>query len=823
MKLIFSVILSIFAVGAMAQQVTVKGRVVGSDTGEGEVGAIVQFIDPDAAKAVAFTSADDEGYFSHNLKGGRQYKLLISNLGRKDVESSFSLGLETLNLGSFPMEDDASQLDAASITAQKVLVKMDVDKMTYNVSEDTDSKSSTVLDMLRKVPMVTVDAQDNITVNGSSSFLVTVDGKPNQMLSKNASTVFKMMPASAIKDIEVITNPGVKYDAEGVGGVLNLVTGAAAGSAGGSVTDGQYGSLSLTSGTSQNNIGGMFTMQRGKFSASLNASYGYQRLGDIHVLNETVTTSGYSKNAGTSSQRTPFAWGDLSLSYEPDTLNLISFSGGLMSYNLKQHAVMDMYSGLDRNTSELAYGSDSRSRSRSGNFNVGADWQHRFAGSADKVFTLSYRGGFNPGKSWSKGYFTPESAFLPSRLNDGRTTSDEHTVQADLTVPAGRTGKLSAGTKFTYRKSSSVQDLFLRTGEGGDFVLDPASAVDYTYGNKIGAAYLEYSVNVGKIGVKAGARYEYTWQDITYSKGAGQDYSARYGFLVPTASVQYSLAPTQNIGLSYNMRINRPGIGYLNPFVDTSDPSHVSFGNPDLDVAKNHNISLVYNFYCPVFMVSATLRHSRTGGGISDYTYNDKDVLFTTYGNIVKTQTSGLSIFGNVNLGRSTRVYANLSSDYSDMRSAVLGYKSGHWATNVYMGAQQTVFWDLRLSENLILSPRHYSLQGWNSGFRAAILSVSKSFLEDRLTVSVTGVSPLDGRYAKFRNVSSGGTYSMDNVVKVPIRQAMVSLSWKFGKVGSASVKKAARSIENDDVVDKSAQDATGGAAGSLTGGAGAR
>ena len=99
---------------------------------------------------------------------------------------------------------------------------MDVDKMTYDVQNDVDSKSNTLLNMLRKVPMVSVDGQDNITVNGKSSFKVYIDGKPNAMFSSNTSQIFKSIPASAVKSIEVITNPGAKYDAEGIGGILNL-------------------------------------------------------------------------------------------------------------------------------------------------------------------------------------------------------------------------------------------------------------------------------------------------------------------------------------------------------------------------------------------------------------------------------------------------------------------------------------------------------------------------------------------------------------------------------------------------------------------------
>ena len=335
--------------------------------------------------------------------------------------------------------------------------------------------------------------------------------------------------------------------------------------------------------------------------------------------------------------------------------------------------------------------------------------------------------------------------------------------------------------------------------------MDEVRTVDYRYLNKIGAAYLEYSLNIGKVGLKAGGRYEHTWQDIKYRTVAGQDYSTDYGFFVPTASVQYSLGMTQNIGLSYNMRIERPGIGFLNPFVNTTDPTHIHVGNPDLDVAKSHNISLVYNYYNPLIMMNITARYGRTNNGISEYTVAGDEVLTSTYGNIVKSEVAGISWFGNINLGKTSRVYANLSANYQDLRSKVLGYTSGHWNTSAYIGAQQTIFWDLRLSENVILSPKNYQLQSWMSGFKAGVLSVAKSFLDDKLTFTLTGISNLNRGKAKFQNYSAGNGFTSMTTVRVPIRQAMFSVTWNFGKAGSAKVKKAERTIQKDDIVDKPA------------------
>ena len=200
MKKIFSITLFVFisSVLTFAQQATVTGIVLDSLSREGEPAAIIQFFKaPDMEKPVAFTTTGTDGKFAQTLTGKGEYRLLFSNMGRKTVTRDFTLDgtLSSVDLGTILVQDDVQTLKAGSVTAQRPLVRMEVDRMTYDVANDVDSKTNTVLDMLRKVPMVSVDGQDNITVNGSSSFVVYVDGKPNQMISSNPSVVFKMMPA----------------------------------------------------------------------------------------------------------------------------------------------------------------------------------------------------------------------------------------------------------------------------------------------------------------------------------------------------------------------------------------------------------------------------------------------------------------------------------------------------------------------------------------------------------------------------------------------------------------------------------------------------
>ena len=273
-QILTSLLLAVlFSTALSAQRTVVTGDILDALTRQGEPAAVLQFFRADdASKPVAYTTTDLDGAFSQVLTGKGSYTLLFSGIGRQERKVPFTLdGEESLDLGDILIEDDIEALAEASVTAQRPLVKMEVDRMTYNVADDVDSQTATVLDMLRKVPMVTVDGQDNITVNGSSSFQVTVDGKPSQMFSGNPSQIFKMMPASYVKDIQVITNPGVRYDAEGVGGVLNLVTNREA-TGGESMADAFYGSARVM-GSTRGGGGGLFlTQQAGKFTWSLNSN-----------------------------------------------------------------------------------------------------------------------------------------------------------------------------------------------------------------------------------------------------------------------------------------------------------------------------------------------------------------------------------------------------------------------------------------------------------------------------------------------------------------------------------------------------------------------
>jgi len=627
------------------------------------------------------------------------------------------------------------------------------------------------------------------------------------------------MPASSVKEIEVITNPGAKYDAEGTGGVLNLVTAAGAGEK--LVKDGVYGTVGA-GGSYNGRFSEDYTLylnaQKGRWTFGADLYGGYHKNPTYKVDED----SGLEQSGAYMQQLrhfegkgdTPMVFGNMSASFELDTLNLFTANVGLSSY----HSRAD-YDELTRvlagstaaDVSPLySYGSMSRGKNDYTGLDGSIDWQHTSRTTCERFFTLSYRYSGNPVNEYTARSFNALSGVVPisldGRISDGSTMASEHTLQGDFTTPVGKGKTLSSGVKYIFRHHGS--DSEYRT-EGAAL---PTEITDYAWYNHIAAIYGEFAGTWGKIVTKAGLRYEYTWQSVDYNAGSGADFDKRYGNLVPSLSLQYNIGPMNNLGLSYNMRIRRPGIAYLNPYVNMADPSAIAYGNTGLEAEKKHTVNLVYNTFSPKLMVNATLRHSFGNDGITSYNfYDDGGIYNTTYGNIIKSRETGLNLFVNWTASKATRVFANTSLSYCDMRSRQISAANYGWQGSVNGGVQQTLPKDFMLSSYLMVSSSSVSLQGDGSGFSGVVLGLSKKMLEDRLSLSLSGFSNLTGGSMRFDTHTSGPGFYHNQTIRVPVRSISFHVGYTFGKK-AIEVKKTRRSISNDDEVGASSRQSTTGA-----------
>ena len=803
-KTIFTIVLSIIATLAMAQKTVITGVLVDSTLQEAEPYATVRIFKAGKQKnPVAMGLTDLDGRFRQEVSGSGKHIVQLSSVGKRDVVRQITLGKEQkIDLGTILISEDATMLKGVEIIAQKPLVKMEVDKMSYNVQEDNDSKASTVLDMLRKVPMVTVDGEDNISVNGSSSFKVYVDGKPNMMMSSAPSQVFKAMPAAMVKSIEVVTNPGAKYDAEGGAGVLNIVMNKEAAAAmGGGSMDGYNGNVRVQAGNKSWGGSAFVSGQKGKLTFSANAMYNHSNPGETTTTMEREQLGAVTSMMETESRskpKTPFGMGNLSLSYEIDSMSTLGFTAGITSFNMKNNGYSKTLMGGTMYGNGYSYGTTTDTKMGRTSFNGSLDYQRFLNAARTSSLTLTYQLTYAPTNNETDSKFDLLSSDymgmdLTDRFSKNKERTTDHIFQADYTTPLSSAITLNAGLKFSHRKATSDAKYYLED------VYAPNLSSEYKYNNSILASYAEFVSKFGKWGMKAGVRYEQTWQKVNYELGNGEDFKTNYGNLVPSASLSYNFAPTTNIGLTYNMRISRPGITYLNPYVDRSNPTALTYGNPDLETEKIHSLGLVFNSFTSKLMLNLNLRHSFTDNAIEQFSFYDSDnLLNTTYDNTAKNHVTSFNAYIQWMLHKNTRLFLNGGVDYSDMRSEALDLKNSGWHANAMLGLQQTLPADFKLGAYLITSTKRYNLQGWSTGFNLLAANISKTLFNDKLTLTLSAMTPIgNGGKLNIESYTHGKDFTNHMQVKVPLQSFSISIAYNFGNTKKQFRQHQSR-VEND-------------------------
>ena len=789
------------ATPTQAQNYSVVGTVVDSLTLEGEPSATLRVLkqpqqQPADTIPVAMGVTDMQGRFQLAIKQQGSYQLVVTSVGRTPIVRPFSVSSSSprAELGELLISEASEMLKGVEVVAQKPLVKMDVDELAYSVADDPDSKSSTLLDMLRKVPLVTVDGEDNIKVNGSSSFQIFVNGKPNPMLSANPSQTFKAIPANMVKSVSVITNPGAKYDAEGVGGVLNIVF-----IGGDEAMEGYSLNLMAIGGTRQQGGGFYAMVQKGRLtlSSSFNAIHVGVKDYESETLQEAADQSRIRAQSIASSH-VQALFGNFDVTYEMDTLNTLSASVGLTNMPQQTRGWGSTHYLQPDGSSRFGYDTRLNNHAYNTAINGSLDYRHTFADNKAHTLDLAYHISTQPHKNRNASLFSIDGsadaaheAGFEDWINTDRNNLQEHTFQADYAHPLGKGQTLETGAKYILRRGTSE----VLYGEA----LTPQ--LDYRHESNIAALYSSYALQHKSFGLKAGLRYEYTDQQVNYFKGNGEDFSLNYDNLVPSLSLSYAPAMGQQLGAGYNMRISRPGIGYLNPFVNDQDPTHITYGNPGLSAEKAHNLNLNYSLFTGLLMINATLRHSFQSNSIEEMTWKeDNDVLYTTYGNIGKRRNTELNLFFNLNLGPLTRLTLNSATSYVHLQSPSTGYRNHGWQQSGMASLQQTLPWKLRLSGTYVGNSRTLTLQGQTSGINMHIFSLTKSFLkEDRMSVSVVAVNPFC-KDLKIENITRGTDFSSSVTTHVPIRNFCISVNLRLGNL---KPKQRAAKAGNDNLIDR--------------------
>lgn len=783
----------------------VKGQVTDSLTAEPVAYATLRISrSSDSGNVVKAFATDDKGRFNFDMTEAGDYQLEVHYVGKQTFSSQFKVEKNgTIDLGVLSMKEGEHAFSEVVVSAAKPLVMVDLDKITYNIEEDPDSKSNNVLEMLKKVPLVTVDGEENIQLKGSSNFKIYMNGKPSNMISSNPKEVLKSMPANTVKDIQIITDPGAKYDAEGVTGIINIVTQKQ------SSLGGYTASLRAGANTLGGFSGGAYLMMKyGKIGFTGNYNYYEYKSPSGGSYSERIdyvnSATRYLREDGTNKYDGSGQYGSGELSFELDTFNLINvafnrYGGDGVSSSLMMVELRDQDDILQKN-----YRRDGSSTNEYGSTDFNVDYQRTFQ-TPDRLFTTSYRFSLSP-SDWSN------ASTVSYLMNDGtpdeqqqqfsEASMKEHTFQVDYTTPFAKIHTLETGLKYILRLNGS---------NSGTSLFDPSTDIwnevysdidEFEHRSGIASAYGSYSMKLKKWGVKAGLRYEGTDISAIYPLNTDLNFDVPYNHnLVPSATVTYQIKPMQNIRFGYNMRIMRPSISQLNPYVNSFNSNFVSYGNPDLKPVESHSINLNYGYYHPKFNINANASYNFANNSIERITTIDSNgVSNTTYDNIGENKRVNLSSYLSWNPTTKLRIFGNLWGNHVDIRANNnTGLSNNGFSGGLYGGGSYTLPWELRLSAFGGYFGPQISLQGKGSTYSFHNISLNKSFLDKKLDIRLTASNPFqkESRYANYQETTE---YKLESVNYYAARQFELSVSYRFGEM-KEQIKKTRRGITNDDLM----------------------
>ena len=519
------------------------------------------------------------------------------------------------------------QLKGVKVTGTRPIIKQEADRVVYDLQIDPESKGNSVLSMIPKIPFLSLDASNTILMKGKSDYKIFINGRPSSMLERNPTEVLRSMPASSIQKIEVITNPSSKYDAEGLAGIINIVTTSA-------IQNGYNGSLTLATQFPVQGFGpgGSYNFKNGHLAIATYAGINTSRVPEVSsLLSRTstgnianlLTQQGFNKSNGRS------AYAGSEISYEIDSLNLLSGQLNVNGSNTDGH--VSQLSQLQEGKNLLQrYQLNNDNTVKGDGWDAGVNYQLGFRHHKTKLLTFSYR------------YYTFDNIFSSNVLFHDRFHTDEpdyrqnnkdqyteQTAQIDFVQQVDKVN-VEAGIKGILRNND------------GNFRNTPGDGNQFTNNQYIFGLYNTYAFMLKKWSVKAGIRLEQTIVDANFRTTATQVHQQYFNF-IPTVSFFRKIDPQHSINFGFSQRIKRPGINKLNPFVNRSNPNFETSGNPDLKPSLinafqlgysstkklSTNLSLDYSFVNNIFIQ------------ITEFS-PESQITRVTYQNIGKT--SGLNV-----------------------------------------------------------------------------------------------------------------------------------------------------------------------------------
>jgi outer membrane receptor protein involved in Fe transport len=706
----------------------------------------------------------------------------------------------SVDLATIYLASNEKTLQSVTITAGPKLIENKIDKLVYNAEKDISSQTGVATDILKKVPQVSVDINGNVELAGNSGIRFLINGKPSTAFGSNITDVLQSIPASQIKSIEVVTNPGAKYDAQGTAGVINIILKK-------SMVRGINGNIALSAGTRSDNGSFNFNARRGKLGINTFVSGNYRPAANsLYTLDRVTFDTAASKKESLHQEGTSFGtrkgiqygagfdWTYKEKNNFSGSFSINRFqnegSNGSVQY---QKQVNEEDGSL---IGERHFTSTTNNHFTFSNLNVSLNYKRTFKKEGEEL-EVSYYSGLTDNEPVSDNVQvllpTKDAFYGNKNQNIGRDKQSE--IKIDYSYPVSDKIKFDAGGKYSFSGVNSNATVYSLDANSNPYYFNDYLSNALDYKQKVYAVYSEISFPVKKIiDVKLGGRYERTELDSYFSNAQQQAETPGYNTFVPTIYLARKITDNQQLRLNYSKRIERPGYWDLNPFVNTNDPKNLSTGNPYLLPEIARRVELSYNLNktgLGYFMAGIFYRKSEQDAQtfiryypsfeVGDTTYHDVSVMKPE--NIGTENNAGVNLYGDVHVTEAFTVRTNASFFYRyTINELNPGYNSS--SMNYRLNANASYKFNATLMAEFFgnfNSPRNEA-QGKYPSFTTYSFGIRKQILNKKGSVSLTAQNPFSNYVGQETSVF-GPNFTGTSFRKVPFRSFGINFTWKFGKL----------------------------------------
>ena len=753
-------------------------------------------------KTITGTTSNNKGFFEITGLTPGSYILVIEFIGYQAFTTRELVLVkknDLLSLNQINLLKSQHQLQAVTVKSQSRLIENKIDKMVFNAEKDLTSQGGVATDVLKKVPQVSVDVDGNVELSGSSSIRFLINGKPSTAFGSSIADVLQAIPASQIKSIEVITNPGAKYDAEGLGGIINIILKQ-------TKAKGMNVNLSLTAGTRMEN--GSLNMNIRNGNLGINAFIsGNGRLPsntpvslDRTSLDTFAKTTEYLRQDGSNTFTRHGIESGVGFDWTYKQKNNFSGSIGFDEFGNNAHGFSNQLQQILSGTGEMISAVSSLNKSsnsfRFRTIDASLNYKRTFT-KEDQGLEIGVNSSFgnNHISATNEQYLEPADSLYYGRQNTNPGTSRETEINIDYTQPLAKDVVLGVGSKLTLMNISSTSDVLSLQPDAKVYIRDSFLSNYLDYQQQVYAAYAEISFPVSNwFDTKIGSRYERTAINSYYSNAQSHAGTPGYNTFVPSIFFSKKLKDGQTIKLSYSRRIQRPDYRSLNPFINTSDPKNITAGNPYLQPEIGNRIELGYNADIDKlgsFMVNLFYRSS--DHDIQPYVvyYPTLTVGDTTYHNVsVSTQQNiglekniGVNIFGDIHASPKLTIRTNLFFFKRYIINALdPGYNAQSFNYRLNLNAAYQFSPTLAAEFFGNFNSARNEVQGKYPSFTTYSFAIRKQFWNKKGSLALMANNPFS-EYVNQRTSLFGPNFSTNSIRKVPFRSIGINFTWKFGKL----------------------------------------